>query len=533
MALAFPLGPPLPLGSWPGWWPLGWVCLAPMMVASVLARSRARAFLWGMVAGTTAHTAILCWLHPFLVRWARLSSVEAAGVTALLILYVALYAGAFSLCVQVWAQRWGPSAALVLAPACWSALELARGSLLTGFPWCLLGYSQHPVLTPIQVADLTGIYGVSFLMASAGSLAAIHLTQLAGRRGLGRSRRIDRWAPWLLVACLALGLGYGVFRVATPAVQEQTGDQLSVALIQANVPQADKWDPIQQGRIEADHVAMTREAASRGASLIVWSETSVPISITHHPDYALRLEALATETGADLLVGTVIYGPPAASGSDPELESAPRNSAVLVRSQGGISGRYDKVHLVPFGEYVPMKRLLSFLEPLVHEASDFQSGEGTRILKGTRAPFSTLICYEAIFPDLTRSAAAMGAEMIVNITNDAWYGDTGMPRQHLAHAALRAVESRRYLLRCANTGISVIVAPSGRVEAFSSLGQKEILMGAVVPSDELTVYAASGDLFGIACVILAALSLAIAWRRTSTPEASARGGVHAGGFWNA
>lgn len=490
MAISFPSGPPLPRAVWGGVWPAGWICLAPLLVAAARARRGWDAAACGFVSGGIAFGIILWWIDPFLIRWARLSAPEASAVFILLVFYLALYPAIFAWCVRRWTARWGSTATLILAPAAWTALEMARGRLLTGFPWCLLGYSQHATLPAIQIADLMGVHGVSFMLACASALAA--------SVPLRASRGAQLALAGLVIACL----GYGVWRLdSLPRVEAD----LPVALIQANVAQEDKWEPQERDRIEAAHFEMTRRAAEGGASLIVWSESSVPISITAHPDYAGRLEALARETGADIVVGSVAYE---ARGKDP----IPFNSAFLVRADRGIVGRYDKLHLVPFGEYVPLKRFLFFLEPLVEEASDFHPGARVTVLAGRGPVLGILICYEAIFPDLARRLVASGASLLITITNDSWYGDTAMPRQHLAQAVLRAVEERRFLLRCAGTGISAIIEPSGRVAARTELDRRTILQGKVAALEGSTLYAAAGDWFAAACVIVTALAFMLAGR---------------------
>jgi len=499
MALAFPLGPPLPHAIAGGWWPAGWLCLAPLMLAAALAASSPGAALAGFAYGLTAFLLTLAWLHPFLVRWAYLGPAEAAAILLLLAAYVALYTAAFSWLVHVWRRRWGHSVAFLLAPAAWVALEFARDRLLAGFPWGLLGYTQQPALISLQVADLAGVYGVSFLLATAAAFAAAATFPLCDRAAPAASRTA-LIAPLILVA---LGLGYGAVRLISPG---PGGESVPVALIQANIAQEEKWDPGEKARIEADHVAMTREATAGGARLVIWSESSVPISLSRHPDYAERLDALASETGSDLLVGSVAYEPG-------EGGTYPYNSVYSVLSGRGVADRYDKRKLVPFGEYVPLKRMLPFLEPLVEEASDFHPGDpGGGLLSAGGMRLGMLICYEAIFPELARRETARGAGALVNMTNDAWYGDTGMPRQHLAMAVLRSVENRRFLLRCANTGISAIVDPTGRIVREARLDEPAIVTGRVIPSGRLTVYASIGDSFAGACVILTLLALARAWR---------------------
>ncbi|HET9480429.1 MAG TPA: hypothetical protein VFP98_01610, partial [Candidatus Polarisedimenticolia bacterium] len=270
LAAAFPLGPPALPATTDGWWALGWVCLAPMMVAAARASSRRNAALAGLAAGLVAYGLVFAWILPFLSRWGMLSAPEDWGVFLPMILYLASYTSTFCLCVRTFAGRWGEPAALLLAPAAWTALELIRAKILTGFPWCLLGYSQHGIPAAIQVADLAGVYGVSFQLASSAALLACIVTR--PRTG-GTARPSRRAAAAALGIVSALGPLYGAARLATMPAHSET---IKAALVQANIPQSEKWDPREAARIELDHFAMTREAAAAGASLIVWSESAVP-----------------------------------------------------------------------------------------------------------------------------------------------------------------------------------------------------------------------------------------------------------------
>ncbi len=500
MAASFAMGPPWSPPARDGLWMAGWICLTPVMVAAASARRPRAAIACGSAAGFVGFGLILCWIHPFLLRWAHLSFASASLVFGVFMSYLGSFVGAFALCVHLWSRSWGPRVAYLLAPMGWTALELIRGHLLTGFPWCLLGYSQHANLPAIQAAEITGVYGVSFVLAAASAAIAC-LFDRRDRTGGG----LSRLAPWLLLAPVLVSLAFGGWRLRS-AEPAEAG--VSVALVQANVPQAEKWLPAERYRIEDLHFDMTRRAAGSGASIVIWSESSVPASLTADPAYRRRLEDLARETDTDILVGSVAY-------DVEEGRLVPYNSAFLLRADTGLAGRYDKLRLVPFGEYVPLGGLLFFLESLVEEASDFRPGKEGRPLGGRRALLGTLICYEAIFPELTREWVRAGARVLVSISNDSWYDETGMPRQHLAQSVLRAVEARRYLVRCASTGISAIVEPTGRIQSSTKLHEQTVLMGSIAPRDGQTVYAATGDLFAGGCAILVVLSLLLARRGAS------------------
>ncbi|MFQ5702119.1 MAG: apolipoprotein N-acyltransferase [Acidobacteriota bacterium] len=499
MALSFPLGPPLPITAHDGWWPIGWCCLAPLILAAAVAPSALCALTAGFSSGVVAYGLVLSWLFPFLVRWGGLQAPVAFAVLAALVAYVAGFCAIFALCVWMWSRRWGLGRAVVLAPAAWTGLELVRAHLLTGFPWSLLGYSQYRVPAAIQVADLTGIYGVSFVLVCASGIVALICRRVARQPGTAGSRP----AGFLLGAVVGSALLYGVVRPAfLPALRQD----IPVALVQTDVAQAEKWDPAERARIEREHFEMTRAAGREGAKLVIWSESSVPVSITADPGYATRLRDLATETGAEIVVGSVAFG-----SEGPQRH--PLNSAFLVRPGQGVAGRYDKRRLVPFGEYVPLKKLLFFLQPLVEAASDFHAGTGANLLASGHGAIGPLICYDAIFPGLARDSVREGAQMLVNISNDAWYAGTAMPYQDLAQSALRAVECRRYLLRSANVGFSAFVDPSGVIVQRGDLGRSLVLKSSIGASTTMTPYVVLGDVFAAGCAILTAFALALASQR--------------------
>ena len=489
VAASFPLGAPLPLESHAGWWPAAWIALLPLLLYCALAAPRPRSALaCGFLTGLLGYGLILSWMIPFLRMWGHLDPVSTAGVFGILVGYTAAYVAFWALLVRAFSTRFGVPVACLLAPAAWTGLELARCHLLGGFPWALLGVSQHAVLTAIQIADVTGVYGVSFVLVAASSLLCL----LVSLRN-GATRGSVPCAAALALA-VALPLTYGT-RQPTHASE---AEPVEAALIQANVRQSLKWDPAERDRIEQDHDRMTREASTSGASLILWSESSVPTSITRDADFAGRVERLAAEIGSEIVLGSVAYE------QEGEVR-VPYNSAFLVRPDTGIAGRYDKRRLVPFGEYVPLERFFYFIESVVSEAGNFRPGTAPTVLRARAGALGPLICYEAVFPSLSRTSARAGATLLVNLTNDAWYAGTAMPAQHLAHAVFRAVETRRFLLRCANTGISAVVDPRGAVTERTAEDETAVLRTRVTPSSTSSAYVLLGDAFAVACAIVSLL----------------------------
>ena len=478
--------------------PFAWVALAPLIAAAVTAPSVGRAAIEGYAFGLTAHIVSFSWWYRLLVHYGRLSHPEAAGVFLLLAFYIGAYAALFAAGVRATAARRGAAWALMMAPALWAGLELLRGRLLTGLPWGLLGATQYRTPVMIQIADIGGVTSVSFAVAAANAAAAWLYLSWRSRR-LGHPPPGDYRAPAVLLAVPLAAALYGGARLAQ---EFPAAGSVRVGLIQGNVPQEEKWEPAARKRILNEHLEATRAAAAQGAKLIVWPESSVPLPLTSRPAYREILETLARDLRVDLLVGSVHEE---AAGTP---EERVRNSAFLIPgTPASVEQRYDKIHLVPFGEYVPLRGWLGPVDKLVMEASDFSGGERVVVISTGEGRLGPLFCFEAIFPELVRRFTRGGAQVLVNLTNDGFLGDTAGPPQHLALASIRAVESRRYLLRAANTGISAVVDEKGRLLQTAAYGTAAVLIADVPLRDLRTIYMRLGDAFGWACVILAAASL--------------------------
>ncbi len=469
----------------PGWDLLGWLALAPVLALAATAPSPGRAFLEGWVAGLAFFAPLLRWLVDTMATFSSLGWPLAALVILALGGYLALYVGGVA-----WAIAWlraplGPGA-LWLAPALWVAGELARTHALAGFPWGLLGYVPYRRLPLIQIAAWTGVYGVSFLLVLVN--AAIAWTLVL------RTRRAVALAA--AVAVLAVG---GTLAAGWPRAGAAEGRSVPVALVQGNIAQSIKWDRAFQQETLRIYAELTREAAP-GRRLVVWPEAAVPAYVRLEPWALGWLVDLAADVRAPLLVGA----------PDARRDGAATrflNSAFLVRG-GGLEARYDKMHLVPFGEYVPLKRLLFFVEAIAADIGDFTPGREPVIFPLEGAPFGTVICYEVIFPNLFRQFVVEGASFMVNITNDAWFGESGGPLQHLATLPLRAVENGIAIARAANTGVSALVHPSGRIGPELGLLRRGFLQVDVPLRVGQTFYTRVGDVFAYACGALTAAALA-------------------------
>jgi len=488
-----------------GW--LAFVALVPLL--AVAARTTPRtAALYGLACGTAFFAPLLYWITIVMSLYGGLSIVVAASILALLVLYLATYVALYAALVAAASVRWGWRG-LLLAPVFWVGLEILRGHLLTGFPWGLAGYSQWRNLALLQLSSLGGVYLTSFVVLLANSGLALLLLRPPGRA--------PRTAGVLLLALAATAHLGG--RAILPLAESWSAGPPSgpapirVAAIQANVAQGVKWRPGEEQRIVADLLAMSDEAAQEGADLVIWPESSSPLSfyrpaatvgataavpIEPRREFLQMVEDSARQGGYTLIAGSVGY--------HYEGERLRATNSAFVIGPDGVGSSYDKVHLVPFGEYVPLGKVLFFVDRMVQGAiAEFAPGRRLRPLATPAGQAGTFVCYEAIFPELVRRVA-ISSDFLINITNDAWFGRSAAPRQHLAMAVFRAPENRRWLVRAANTGISALVDPGGRVVASTPLEVRTILSGRIAKQSGPTLYARTGDVFAWACAIVTLLS---------------------------
>jgi apolipoprotein N-acyltransferase len=402
--------------------------------------------------------------------------------------------------------------ALVVAPFAWIAVEFLRTWLFTGFPWELLGYSQHQYLWMIQVADLFGVYGLSGLIVLVNMALALAIlswveqpwqfeavsTALVLRTGAVASA---------LIAAVAL---YGLLAVHSNDQRTQTATKARLAVIQGNIDQSRKWDPSFQLETIAKYKNLSLAVAEKKVDLIIWPETATP--------FYLVQDTLLTQMvieGVKAAKTDFVIGSPAVD----ELQTGGQtyfNSAYLISGDGRVAGKYDKVHLVPFGEYVPLKRFLWFVDKLVAQVGDFKTGTKGRVLENAGYRLGLQICYEIIFSDLSRAMVRNGANLLVNITNDAWFGRTSAAYQHFSMAVFRAVENRRFLARAANTGISGFIDPCGRVLGATPLFTEASLTADVALLDHRTLYSRWGDM-PLAVLSFGVVLVTAIGRRTGRP----------------
>lgn len=467
-------------------WLFAWFGFMPLLLA-LEGKSKSRAFLLSYLCGFLFWWGIIYWLVH----------VTFLG-TLLLVSYLALYFGIFGLIIPSACRR--PFViVLLLVPSVWVILEYIRSHLFTGFPWALLGYSQYLNLPVIQIADIIGAWGVSFLVMLVNTAAYTMITRLPEHQKAGLEQKY-----LFPILAIVIVLFYGYYKLYLSPVYQCTSVPVSVSLIQGNIPQELKWNPQAKDYIVDKYLKFSSLAAKDEPDLLVWPEAALPVILEEEPVYFEKVRDYVVKNKISLLLGAV-----AREGE------AYHNSAILIDPEKGGLTRYNKLHLVPFGEYIPLKKALPFLETVV-PIGDIAPGKEYTIFKipnpTSQVPnkFAVLICFEDLFPELSRKFRQQGAEFLINITNDAWYKKTSAASQHLQASVFRAVENRVWLVRAANTGVSGFIAPSGRI---SSLVQdrdgRDIFVDGYstqtisITRSPLSFYARQGDILPVICFLFA------------------------------
>jgi apolipoprotein N-acyltransferase len=506
-----------------GLWPLAWVALVPLLLAIRNVEPERAAGL-GWLAGMLHYMTLLYWVIIAIGRYGNLPwwiSIPALlGLSLYMSSYFALFCFAMS---RIWKQN--EVVAVWAAPFLWVALDYIRTSLFSGFPWQDLAYSQYKALLLIQTADLTGHYGVTFLIVLLNSVTALLFTLWHENRSkdissvslLSTLKVTLRTRQAMLFAvvptlCLILAvMSYNFFRYKQIKEVIKTSPDLGIGVIQGNIEQDQKWSPAMRLETLETYIGLSRLALLKEddpPGLLVWPETALPFFINENPYFSKLKQELIIKENIWLLSGAPFFEKKQNNNQQAQREeTVSYNSAYLFTPEGKIGGRYDKQHLVPFGEYVPLSSVLPLPGPLVENIGNFSSGAPVKPLSSQGAEIGVLICFESIFPKLARNWTASGANLLVNITNDAWFGRSSAPWQHLSMTVFRALENRRGLIRSANTGVSTYIDPLGRMAEPSPLF-KPYYQVAKVPLMEIkTLFVSVGHHFGFLC-LLACIPLA-------------------------
>ncbi len=437
-------------------------------------------FIFGWLAGIICNIIMLYWIYWTLI-W-----VDAGFITSIIALiflsaYLGLYWGIFSVSVFL-IEKYNIKFKILIISSVWVLLEFLRGWVFIGFPWLLVGYSVWNIPEFIQIASYTGIWGLSFFVIFINTAIAYSL-------------KLKKIMPFITAVVLA-GFLFIWGTIVMPDEDIPARD-LKVSILQGNIAQHQKWDSYFREEILDTYRELHSRAINEKAELIVWPETALPAALTRDIAIYNYIQELVENTSAYMLIGSNEIG-----------RGELFNSAYLVSPAGMVSEPYRKIHLVPFGEYIPMRWLLSPFFSVMNEFGDFNAGDEYILLNMGEFRIAVGICFESVFSSHARNFFKSGANIYVNITNDGWFLDTAAPRQHLIHSVIRAVENRTYVIRAANTGISAIISPSGRILKETELLETTVLSGRVGKSSK-TFYTKYGDVFLLVCFLFMIYTL---WR---------------------
>ena len=468
---------------------VAFIALVPLLVSLVSATPR-QGFVRGLLAGFIHYAGTVYWTGATVSTFGGLPVVVAVLVAGLLALYMAAYIAVFGAITAVLIRRFR-LAGMWLAPAVWVTMEYLRGILIGGFPWIPLGNTMVTFLPIAQLASIVGVQGLSVFVGLLNAGFAI------GAITTGQRRLVAAGTSLGLILVVSI---WGGMRLSSNALIQ--GEPIKVGLIQGNIAQTDKWNPARAGMILDRYLQLSQQAVQQGAQFLIWPESSTPFYFEEDRAGGL-VRGMVRTLGVPLLLGS----------DEMEPGEPPRhyNAAFMLDTAGATAAVYRKMHLVPFGEYVPFQRLLFFVGPLVEAVSAFSPGTRVTMLPVNGHMDSTAICYEVTYPALQREAVRQGSEMLTTITNDAWYGNSSAAYQHFEMAAMRAIEEGRYLVRSANTGISGIIDPYGRILIRTNLFETVAVVGEARFVQAKTVYARIGDLAAhlSAAVVVVALAFAL------------------------
>jgi len=482
---------------------LAWFAFIPLLSA-IEGKTPQRSALLGFIFGMVFYSWGLNWVTNTMINYGNLLPVVSFMVLGLLAAYLSFYTALFCYLLRRFCKD-NRNLVFLLAPVLWTSLEYIRSTHSEfGFSWLGLGYSQFQTLPVIQMAEITGVYGVSWLimLVNIGLYLAWKSWREPGQMGV---RFLS--VTFLVFACW---WGYGSIAMNRPGAEKKS--TITVGLIQGNVEQFMKWNPLYQKQVINKYRDLTLKAAQSKPDLIVWPETALPFYYNQHPAGTQFVNDLAQQVQTPIL-----FGSPHKENKDGKIIHY--NSAYLVSETGETQNRYDKIHLVPFGEFVPFRKLLFFVEKMVEMIGDFGRGKVATIFDVAGHQAGVSICYELIFPDLIRQAVKNDADFLVNITNDAWFGKSAASFQHMSMGVLRAVENRVPIVRAANTGISGTIEANGTLRDETDLFVEAAQITQITPkSGGLTFYSAYGDVFSWLCLLATGLLAVTSRRNRRHPE---------------
>ena len=449
-----------------GLWPLAWFSVAPFL-STLLGRAPHHGARLGFVFGIFYFGPTISWLSNTMINFGHMPVWLAAMVTTLAAVIMSLFTAFFAWLVSWIGGKRGDAMALACAPVLWVAVELLRSHVpILAFPWARIADGQYLFLTFIQIADFCGEEGAGFVIM----IVNVALASMIRWKTESGHRFPIRVAAFAIVL-FALSMIYGQIRLGQ--AESMQGAAVPVALLQGNIDQERKWERSYQREQATMYIDMTMKAAAKDAKLVVWPEAAATFYFGKDPYYDGLMAQVAQMSKVTILFGAVDSG-------QKNGKRISFNSAWLLDSKGE-SEKYDKVRLAPFGEYVPLPRLLFFVHQIAHSIGDVTPGEELLVLEGDGLRLGPQICFETIFPQYSAQMAAMGAGAIVTITNDSWFGFSPASRQSMSMAVFRAVESRIPVLRAAQSGVSAIIAADGRIMVETPLFVRTTLFGSYIP----------------------------------------------------
>lgn len=465
---------------------LAWFALIPLVTAirhSGLFKAALLIFIYGVLCnGLTCY-----WIYTALYINAKYTALVSLSIIGFMAVGLSLMQAAFVF-IGLWLAKKIKIPFILSLPSIWTFYECARNYWpMGGYPWSHLAYSQAEWPLLLQSADLFGVYGVVFLIVFINIMIAELL------EAVRRKQPIPRQPIIAGVVLMVAFMGYGLIRGSMVKTSLAGASHVTVGLVQPNIRQEAKWQDKTAKRVTQILISRTEQATEQGAQFVIWPESVIPTPLPLTQKEFKQFSHFSVP----VLLGVVSYEP-TKNRKRPILY----NTAVQMAPGGRIAGRQHKQHLVPLGEYVPMEGLFWFLDPVVVRIGDFRTQEVTKLLELNGYPFGVTICYEDLFPEISRQYTNMGATFLVNLTNDAWYRDSSQLNQHLNFSRFRAVENRRSLLRATNTGLTAVIDPTGGISGELPKFVQGLLMDRILPRTAISPYTYLGDKLWMALIII-------------------------------
>jgi apolipoprotein N-acyltransferase len=488
---------------------LAWIAIAPLMVAvltghepdavqlldrrgqNLSATSIFEGFVLGWVNGLIFYAGTVFWIYHTLHVYGNIPAAGSFGLLVLLLVVCACHQAIFGALLAWAGRRHSMGRALALAPFFWVTVEVGWERII-GFPWQPLGGAQIDNIFLTRIATITGVYGLSFEIALVNAAFAAAFLIPRGRR--------QTMLATAIAAAIVLQLGVFYRPMPSPATHSATLVQENLPILEPGQWTSEFFQQTITGLAQVSEGSPFRPTGPPG--LIIWPESPAPFFV-NDPYFRQAISKIAEQTNSYVVVGSIGVRemPGTARGYEP------LNSAALITPNGAWVARYDKMHLVPFGEYVPYKTIFFFIDKITKEAGEFGRGNERKVFSLDDEKLGVFICYESIFPDEIREFAGKGAQVFANISNDEWFGQIGAPEQHLNMVRMRAVENQRWILRATNTGITASIDPYGRVVTRAPRNQRTTLEAPYALINGTTFYTRHGDWFAYGCAIISALGL--------------------------